>query len=176
MSAMLSAVELIGVVVLIVLAHELTHLWVARLHGQRLICVSINPIGVAVVFEGEASHCHAVWQVVAPLLVTLAATVAWLWLAPSGTLGSDGTGHQLSEQAVRLAALLAVLTSGGDIVGSCLEAARPLCGADRVERDLRFLRRLPGLTRFTGYGRARWESFWHGLGRPVAPAADQLAG
>jgi hypothetical protein len=65
--------------------------------------------------------------------------------------------------------IMAVLTSGGDIAGLCMESRRPIWGDDRVLRDLRLLRKIPSLVRFTSYGRVRWEQTWLELSAP-APA------
>ena len=166
----------------IVILHELTHVLVARLHGHRLVCVAVNPIGAAVVIEDRPTQRYALCQVVLPMLVTAALTYPWLYVLlahfPPVSSAAD-----LQSQVDRLPWLtlgLAALTSGGDIVGSLLSARRPLVGRERVLRDLRFLRRVPGLVRFTSYGRDHWHADWIRLG-PVRrdltgrPVANPLA-
>jgi hypothetical protein len=65
--------------------------------------------------------------------------------------------------------LLALLTSGGDILGLYFERRRPLESDDRIRRDLKILRLMPTLVRFTAYGRQRWEADWLALASPAAP-------
>src|SRR5256885_1342685 len=49
---------LVGVVV----SHELTHVLIAHAHGHRTVCVAVNPIGVAVVFEDTPCPRYLAWQ------------------------------------------------------------------------------------------------------------------
>ena len=71
-----------------------------------------------------------------------------------------------------------MLTSGGDILGLFFERRRPLEGDDRIRRDLKILRLMPTLVRFTAYGRQRWEADWLALARTpraVQPACKSLS-
>src|SRR4051794_12603726 len=146
---------LLGVVV----SHELTHVLVARAHGHRTVCVAVNPIGVAVVFEDTPSPGYWAWQVMLPMLVTAICSYGWLYglvtvpVAMQGTIASEAVLGSLPGLVV----LLAVLTSGGDVLGLFFERRRPLQGDDRIRRDLKVLRLMPTLVRFTAYGRLRWE-------------------
>ena len=63
---------------LIVICHELTHILIARAHGHRLVCVAVNPVGAAVVFEDQPTTRYWCLQVLLPLLVTAAGSYLWL--------------------------------------------------------------------------------------------------
>src|SRR5919198_3746814 len=144
----------------VVACHELTHVLIARAHGHRTVCVALNPVGVAVVFEDTPSRRYWCWQVILPMLVTAAVSYIWLFVLvtyPSQlqpTFAARGVVGSLPAAV----ALLAVLTSGGDIFRLLVELRRPVWGEDRILRDLRLLRRIPSVVRFTEYGRDRWES------------------
>jgi hypothetical protein len=103
------------------------------------------------------------------MLVTAAVSYIWLFVLvtyPSQlqpTFATRGVVASLPAAVV----LLAVLTSGGDIFGLLLELRRPVWGEDRILRDLRLLRRIPSVVRFTEYGRDRWESTYRQIGQPV---------
>jgi hypothetical protein len=154
----------------VVISHELTHVAVAHAHGHRTVCVAVNPIGVAVIFEDTPSPRYWAWQVVLPMLVTAIGSYAWLYGLV--TVPSELQGTEVSQGVLAalpgLVVLLALLTSGGDIVGLFFERRRPLKGDDRIRRDLRILRLMPTLVRFTPYGRQRWEADWLALASPPA--------
>lgn len=151
--------------VAIVVAHELTHVAIARAYGHRLVCVAFNPIGVAVVFEDTPEARYWSLQVILPALTTWCMSIVWLF----GLFGFFGASFALPGalqpiDLVLAVSVLSVLTSGGDIASWVLERRRPLWGDDRVLRDLRLLRKIPTLVLFTLYGR-RWAPVWQQLGR-----------
>ena len=59
----------LGFLALVVL-HELTHVLIARFHGHPTVCVAINPIGVAVVFEDSPRARYWLLQVILPAIVS----------------------------------------------------------------------------------------------------------
>lgn len=158
---------ILGLVVIVV-AHELAHVAVARAHGHRVICVAFNPIGVAVVFEDTPDPRYWLLQLALPSLASWLLGIAWLF--GLFALFGPGVAPPLSPQPATLLAagtLLTVLTGAGDIAAYVMERRRPLWGDERVVRDFRLLRKLPALVLFTSYGR-RWEPAWRQLGRPKA--------
>ena len=67
----------------VVACHEATHVLIARAHGHPTVCVAVNPVGVAVVFEDTPSRRYWMWQVVLPMLVTAAVSYVWLFVLVS---------------------------------------------------------------------------------------------
>lgn len=176
MSPELLACSILGLIAVVV-GHELTHVLIARAHGHETVCVAINPVGVAVVFEDTPSRRYWTWQVVLPMVVTAAMSYVWLVLLVglSSSLQPAFTNRVSSELLPLIAVFLAVLTSGGDILGVVVELRRPVWGDERIIRDLRILRRVRSVVRFTEYGRRRWEPSWKQIAtlparRPAAPA------
>src|SRR2546430_875636 len=141
MPAGLLAWMILGLLAIVAL-HEMTHVFIARAHGHRTVCVALNPVGVAVVFEDTPSRSYWIWQVALPMAVT--ALVSYVWLLVMVTYPSQLQPSMLARGVADslpfLAVILAVLTSGGDILGLILELRRPLWGEDRILRDLRVLR------------------------------------
>jgi hypothetical protein len=160
----------------VVISHELTHVAVAHVHGHRTVCVAVNPIGVAVIFEDTPSPRYWAWQVMLPMLVTAVGSYGWLYGLV--TVPSELQGTAVSQAVLGalpgLVALLALLTSGGDILGLFFERRRPLEGDDRIRRDLEILRLMPTLVRFTAYGRQRWEADWLALACPARLASPPI--
>ena len=107
------------------------------------------------------------WQVMLPMLVTAICSYGWLYglvtcpAVMQGTVASDTVLAWLPGLVV----VLAVLTSGGDILGLFFERRRPLEGDDRIRRDLKILRLMPTLVRFTAYGGFAGRADWRALGR-----------
>src|SRR5919202_1731177 len=64
----------------VVVCHEMTHVLIARLHGHRTVCIAVNPVGVAVVFEDTPSRRYWIWQVILPMLVTAVLSYAWFFI------------------------------------------------------------------------------------------------
>ena len=161
MPAELVAWMVLGLLAVVAL-HELTHVLIARAHGHRTVCVAVNPVGVAVVFEDTPSHAYWIWQVALPMTVT--AIVGYLWLLVMVTYRSQVqpsmAARGVADSLPLIAVIMAILTSGGDILGLVLEVRRPVWGEERILRDLRILRKLPAMVRFTEYGRARWQPTW----------------
>ena len=157
----------------VVACHELTHVLIARAHGHPTVCVAVNPVGVAVVFEDTPSRSYWAWQVVLPMLVTAVLSYIWLFVmvtSPS-QLQAVFAARGVVEALPLTVVVMAVLTSAGDILGLVMETRRPVWGDDRILRDLRILRRVPSVVRFTAYGRSRWGSAWKELATPVSGAA-----
>jgi hypothetical protein len=142
--------------------HELTHVLVARWHGHPTVCVAINPLSVAVVFEDTPRPRYWIAQVVLPAVVTWAVCYAWLalGLACFSALQAHAMVENPASYLPALVTLLTALTSGGDIATGLLEARKPLWGEARVRRDFDALRRIPSLVLFTAVGRARWLPVW----------------
>lgn len=162
----------VGFVALVAL-HELTHIAIARCHGHPTVCVAINPIGVAVVFEDTPRTRYWLSQVVLPAIVTWA--VCYVWLYVLFTYPSQLQARLPVEQALRVlpafVTLLTVLTSGGDLFSALVEIRKPVWGDDRIHRDFEVLRKLPNLILFTAHGRQRWQTVWtEQKAKPVVPA------
>src|SRR5947207_4356605 len=77
MPAELVAWMVLGLLAVVAL-HELTHVFIARAHGHRTVCVAVNPVGVAVVFEDTPSPTYWFFQVALPMIVTAAVSYVWL--------------------------------------------------------------------------------------------------
>ena len=146
----------------VVALHELTHVLIAKAHGHKTICVAVNAIGVAVVFEDTPSRKYWVWQVLLPMIVTAAVSYVWLFVLVTypSTVQPDMAARGVLESLPFVVVLMAVLTSGGDIFGLLLETRRPIWGEQRILRDFRVLRKVPSVVRFTAYGRERWGLAW----------------
>lgn len=160
MSVTVLAWSLLGFLA-IVIFHELTHIAIARSHGHPTVCIAINPLGVAVVFEDAPSRRYWLCQVFLPMLVT--AALGYIWLAGlfAIPLAGGGPAQPSPRHLVPLvAAALAVSTSAGDLLSLLLEWRAPIVSEERVRRDLRLLRRIPSLVWFTRYGHARWGTVW----------------
>ncbi len=99
--------------------------------------------------------------------MVVTAAVSYVWLLVMVTYPSQlqpSTAARGVDDSLPLVSLImAVLTSGGDILGLILEVRRPVWGEERILRDLRILRKLPSVVRFTEYGRLRWQPAWHEL-------------
>ena len=89
----------LGFVALVAL-HEMTHVLIARFHGHPTVCVAINPVGVAVVFEDSPRARYWLAQVILPAAtpmiaagmrvaigIALVVTVISEMIAGSGGLG-----------------------------------------------------------------------------------------
>lgn len=161
----------------VVVCHELTHVLIAKAHGHQTVCIAVNPIGVAVVFEDTPSPRYWGLQVLLPLAVTAVISYLWLYaLASAMAVVRPGFGAaEVIESLPLVVSMMAVLTSGGDILGFIMESRRPVWGEDRIVRDLRILRRLPSLVYFTAYGRDRWSDSWESLARPDAAVVPLVA-
>ena len=149
----------------VVVCHELTHVLIARLHGHETVCVAVNPVGVAVVFEDNPTPRYWALQVVLPMIVTAVLSYIWLYALVSYPSPMQPTfaARGVLESLPAIVAIMAVLTSGGDIFGFVMESRRPVWGEERVVRDLRILRKIPSVVRFTTYGRGRWQPTWQEL-------------
>ena len=159
-------VELVAWLVLgflaLVALHELTHVLIAACHGHPTVCVAINPVGVAVVFEDTPRARYWLLQVVLPALVSWAVCYAWLYglfTYPA----SYNAGIDIEAILARLPSivtLITVLTSGGDILSGYVDMAKPVHGPARVHRGLAVLRKAPSLVLFTAHGRKHWHAAW----------------
>src|ERR687887_522451 len=102
----------------LVLLHELTHVLIAKCHGHPTVCVAINPIGVAVVFEDSPRARYWLLQVILPALVSWA--ICYVWLYGLFTYPASYTSRinvaEVVGQLPWIVTLLTVLTSGGDIL------------------------------------------------------------
>jgi hypothetical protein len=156
----------------VVVCHELTHVVIARAHGHETVCVAVNPVGVAVVFEDTPTPRYWALQVILPMVVTAVMSYVWLYalIAYPSEMQPVFASRGVLEQLPIVVAIMAILTSGGDIFGFVLESRHPLWGEDRVLRDLKVLRKIPSLVRFTAYGRGRWGEVWQDL--TAAPTPD----
>ena len=166
---------LIGFAVLVGL-HELTHVVIARCHGHPTVCIAINPIGVAVVFEDTPRARYWLSQVVLPAVVSWA--VCYVWLYVLFTYPSQLQVRMPVEQALAalpaFVTLLTILTSGGDLFSAIIEMRTPIWGDERIHRDFEVLRKVPNLVLFTAHGRERWQAVWTELKAKRAVAAPAL--
>ena len=164
---------LVGFVALVAL-HEYTHVLIARWHGHQTVCVAINPVGVAVVFEDTPRARYWLTQVILPAIVTWVICYGWLYVLL--TYPSALQARVAMEDALgylpAFVTLLTVLTSGGDLFSAITEVRNPVWGDDRIVRGFDILRKIPSWVLFTAHGRQRWQAVWleHKLKRAPAPA------
>ena len=153
--------------------HELTHVLIARWHGHPTVCVAINVVGVAVVFEDTPRVRYWISQVILPAIVTW--VICYIWLFGAIVYPSALQAQITVEDPLRflpaLVTLLTVLTSAGDLVSAILEIRKPVWGDDRVLRDFRVLKKIPNLIMFTSHGRRRWQATWAGIKANAATSA-----
>ena len=172
MSSALIVWLVFGFVALVAL-HELTHVIIARLHGHPTVCVAINPIGVAVVFEDSPRARYWLLQVILPAVVSWAICYVWLY----GLFTYPAPFQARINQADVLAqlpwivTLLTVLTSGGDIISGYVEVSKPVHGHARIHRDFAVLKKMPALVLFTAHGRKHWRETWLAVKAGTAIAA-----
>jgi hypothetical protein len=160
-----------GFVALVVL-HELTHVIIARLHGHPTVCVAINPIGVAVVFEDSPRARYWLLQVILPAVVSWVICYAWLYVLFAGFAPMQVRVDldTLLANLPIIVTLLTILTSGGDIISGYVEVRKPVYGKDRIHRDFAVLQRMPALVLFTNHGKLHWQDVWLSL-KAQAPSA-----
>ncbi|MCC6177672.1 MAG: site-2 protease family protein [Chloroflexi bacterium] len=154
----------IGFVALVVL-HEAAHVLVARWHGHPCVCVAINPVGVAVVFEDTPRLRYWSLQVIVPAAISWGVCYVWLYglFTYPAPIQSRAQELELLENLPLLVTLLTLLTSGGDILSGFMEVRRPIHGDERIRRDFAILRKMPTLVLFTTHGRQRWQAVWHAI-------------
>jgi hypothetical protein len=145
--------ELVLLVVAIVIFHELAHIVVARAYGYRTVCLGISPLAVGIVFLDQPIRRYWALQVAVPMVVTAMVTYAGLVLLPITTAVIHSALPSGWQWPLVFAVTLAMLTSSGDMASMLLESRRPLWGKDRILRDIRLLRRIGGVIRFTDFGR-----------------------
>ena len=171
--------ELIAWLVLGLLAlvglHEATHVLIARWHGHPTVCVAINPVGVAVVFEDTPRAHYWASQVLLPAAVTWVVCYVWLAVALSypSQLHASVAIQATLERLPLLVTVLTVLTSAGDVVSGIMEVRRPVWGDERIHRGFRLLSKVPNVMLFTEHGRRRWQAHWAGaqVGRAASAAS-----
>ena len=146
----------------LVALHELTHVLIAACHGHPTVCIAINPVGVAVVFEDAPRARYWLLQVILPALVSWAVCYAWLYglftYPASYNAGADL--EMIVGQLPWIVTLITVLTSGGDILSGYVDVANPVHGPARVHRGFAVLRKTPALVFFTAHGRKHWHAVW----------------
>ena len=158
----------LGFLALVVL-HEATHVAVAACHGHPMVCLAINPIGVAVVFEDAPRARYWLLQVILPALVSWAVCYVWLYglftypASYSAGIDIDAIVGQLPW----IVTLVTVLTSGGDVLSGYVDLSAPVHGHARIHRGFAVLRKTPALVLFTAHGRTHWRETW--LARELAP-------
>src|SRR5215207_8330650 len=131
----------------LVALHELTHVLIAKAHGHPTVCVAINLVGVAVVFEDSPRARYWLLQVILPAIVSWAICYGWLyvlfaWFAP--TQFRVDLDLVLANLPL-IVTLLTLLTSGGDIISGFVEVRKPVYGEDRIHRDFAVLKKMPAL-------------------------------
>ena len=140
----------------------MTHVLIAKCHGHPTICVAINPIGVAVVFEDSPRARYWLLQVILPAIVSW--IVCYVWLYGLFTYPAPYTAkidiNQILSQLPWIVTLLTVLTSGGDILSGYVEVTKPVHGHARIHRDFNVLKKMPALVLFTAHGRKHWHETW----------------
>jgi hypothetical protein len=157
----------------LVLVHELTHVLIARFHGHPTVCVAINPVGVAVVFEDTPRTRYWLAQVILPAIVSWVICYVWLYglftyPAPFQVRVNQA---QLLAQLPYLVTLLTLLTSGGDIISGIVEVRKPVHGHARIHRDFGVLKKMPAIVLFTAHGRKHWHDTWLAVKAGTAPGA-----
>lgn len=151
----------LGFLALVVL-HELTHVLIARCHGHPTVCVAINPIGVAVVFEDSPRARYWLLQVILPAVVSWVVCYVWLYglfTYPAPFQARIDVDAILGNLPL-VVTLLTLLTSGGDILSGYVEVRNPIWGKERIHRDFEVLKKLPALVLFTAHGRQHWHETW----------------
>src|SRR5215213_5164874 len=78
MTLELTAWLVLGFLTLVAL-HELTHVLIATCHGHPTVCIAINPVGVAVVFEDAPRARYWLLQVILPAIVSWVVCYVWLY-------------------------------------------------------------------------------------------------
>jgi hypothetical protein len=162
----------LGFLALVVL-HELTHVAIARVHGHPCICVAINPIGVAVVFEDSPRARYWLLQVILPAIVSWVVCYVWLYglfTYPAPFQARINQIEVLSNLPL-IVTLLTLLTSGGDILSGFVEVRNPIWGKDRIHRDFAVLKKMPALVVFTAHGRQNWRDAWLAIKSGATAAA-----
>lgn len=151
----------LGFVALVAL-HEMTHVLIARFHGHPTVCVAINPVGVAVVFEDSPRARYWLAQVILPAVVSWLVCYVWLYgvFTWPTTLQMRVTQAELLSQLPWIVTLLTVLTSGGDIISGLVEVRKPVHGHARIHRDFGVLKKMPSIVLFTAHGRKHWRETW----------------
>lgn len=146
----------------LVALHELTHVLIAKAHGHPTVCVAINPIGVAVVFEDSPRARYWLAQVILPAIVSWVICYVWLYglFTYPAPFQARINQAEVLTQLPWVVTLLTLLTSGGDIVSGFVEVRRPVHGHERIHRDFAVLRKLPALVLFTAHGRKHWRGIW----------------
>ncbi len=149
--AQLGSLALFVVVVLVL--HELAHVVVARTYGYPVVCLGVSPLAIGIVFLDQPLRRYWLLQVTVPMAVTALATYFGLFVLPAPTSAPRVVfgGVVLGQWAFSLG--LAALTGTGDLASMALEARRPLWGRERIVRDVRMLKQLGSLVRFTAFGR-----------------------
>ena len=142
--------------------HELTHVLIAACHGHPTVCIAINLVGVAVVFEDAPRVRYWMLQVILPALVSWAVCYAWLYglFTYSASYNAGADLEVILGQLPWIVTLITVLTSGGDILSGYVDVANPVHGPARVHRGFAVLRKTPTLVLFTAHGRKHWHQAW----------------
>lgn len=146
----------------LVALHELTHVLIARFHGHPTVCVAINPVGVAVVFEDTPRVRYWLAQVILPAVVSWLICYVWLYgvFTYPAPFQANFNQADLLAQLPYLVTLLTVLTSGGDIISGIVEVRKPVHGHARIRRDFDVLKKMPAIVLFTAHGRKHWHETW----------------
>jgi hypothetical protein len=157
----------------LVALHELTHVLIAACHGHPTVCIAINPVGVAVVFEDAPRVHYWMLQVILPALVSWAVCYAWLYglFTYPSTYNAGVDIDAIVAQLPWIVTLITVLTSGGDILSGYVDVTNPVHGPDRVHRGFAVLRKTPALVLFTAHGRKHWHATWTSGAAEIAPVS-----
>ena len=161
MTVELSAWLVLGFLALVTL-HELTHVLIAAVHGHPTVCVAINPVGVAVVFEDVPRARYWLLQVILPAIVSWLVCYAWLYglFTYPASYNAEVDIEGILPQLPWIVTLVTVLTSGGDVLSGYADVTRPIHGPARVRRGFEVLRKVPSIVLFTSYGRKHWHGTW----------------
>jgi hypothetical protein len=146
----------------LVALHELTHVLIARFHGHPTICVAINPVGVAVVFEDSPRARYWLLQVILPAIVSWVITYVWLYglFTYPAPFQARINQAEVIGNLPWIVTLLTLLTSGGDILSGYVEVSKPVHGHARIHRDFNVLKKMPALVLFTAHGHKHWRETW----------------
>jgi hypothetical protein len=157
----------------LVALHELTHVLIARFHGHPTVCIAINPVGVAVVFEDSPKARYWLAQVILPAIVSWLVCYVWLYgvFTYPTSLQMRVNQAELLTQLHWIVTLLTLLTSGGDIISGLVEVRKPVHGHARLHRDFAVLKKMPAIVLFTAHGRKHWRETWLAIKAGSLPGA-----
>jgi hypothetical protein len=144
---------LVAFILVLLVVHEGAHVGVARAYGYPTVCLGFSPLAIGVVFLDRPTGRYWLLQVTVPLMLTAGVLYLGLFAFPlAPTLARVPLPGGLFGQ-MGLCLLLSAFTSSGDAASMATELHRPIVGRDRIVRDVRLLKKIGSLIRFTPFGR-----------------------